>query len=185
MTNQFKKIAIIAAFGMLPCAAFATPTVTFQGEVTDQTCSVSINGQTSPVVMLPTVATTDFGPTLANGQTAGLTPFTVSISDCTAPATDINIATKFLGYDVDTGSGVLGNRATSDAAVGFGIQLTASSDGSNPVVLSGPTAVNGLVLKATKTEASYEFGARYYVVKATGANPGKITSVAEYTLSYF
>lgn len=105
MTNQFKKIAIIAAFGMLPCAAFATPTVTFQGEVTDQTCSVSINGQTSSVVMLPTVATTDFGPTLANGQTAGLTPFTVSISDCTAPATDINIATKFLGYDVDTGSG--------------------------------------------------------------------------------
>ncbi|MDP0573572.1 type 1 fimbrial protein, partial [Klebsiella pneumoniae] len=59
MTNQFKKIAIITAFGMLPCAAFATPTVTFQGEVTDQTCSVSINGQTSSVVMLPTVATTD------------------------------------------------------------------------------------------------------------------------------
>lgn len=185
MTNQFKKIAIITALGMLPCAAFATPTVTFEGEVTDQTCSVSINGQTSGVVMLPTVATTDFGGTLATGQTAGLTPFTVSVTGCTAPTTDLNIATKFLGYDVDATSGVLGNRATSDAAVGFGIQLTASSDGTNPVLLSGPTSVNGLVLKATKTEASYEFGARYYVINSTGATPGKITSVAEYTLSYF
>ncbi len=185
MISQLKKVALFVAVGVLPCAAFAAPTVTFQGEVTDQTCSVNINGQTNSVVMLPTVSTSDFGTKLANGQKAGLTPFTVSISGCTAPAADLNIKTKFLGYDVDASSGVLGNRATADAAVGYGIQLTASSDGTNPVVLSGATSVDGLVLKASETSASHDFGAQYYVVDATSAQPGKITAVAEYTLSYF
>ena len=182
---QLKKIAAIVALGILPCSAFATPTVTFEGEVTDQTCSVNINGQTNSVVMLPTVATADFGTTLANGQKAGLTPFTIAISGCTAPTADLNINTKFLGYDVDAVTGVLGNRATANAAVGYGIQLTGSSNGTNPVMLSGPTSVSGLVLKTSETSASYDFGAQYYVINATGAKPGKITAVAEYTLSYF
>lgn len=185
MMIQLKKIVAILALGVLPCSVFATPTVTFEGEVTDQTCSVNINGQTNSVVMLPTVATTDFGATLANGQKAGLTPFTVAISGCTAPTTDLNINTKFMGYDVDASTGVLGNRATTDAAVGYGVQLTGSSDGTNPVTLSGPTNVSGLVLKKDETSASYDFGAQYYVINATGAQPGKITAVAEYTLSYF
>ncbi|NDJ58742.1 type 1 fimbrial protein [Enterobacteriaceae bacterium 4M9] len=182
---HFKKVTAVVALAILPCTAFSTPTVTFEGEVTDQTCSVSINGQTNSVVMLPTVATADFGATLANGQTAGLTPFTVSVSECTAPAADLNISTKFMGYDVDSSTGVLGNRATTDAAVGYGIQLTGSSDGSDVVTLSGPTNVSGLVLKTGETSASYDFGAQYYVIDATSAKPGKITAVAEYTLSYF
>ncbi|QIK14984.1 type 1 fimbrial protein [Leclercia sp. 29361] len=179
-----KKIALAFTVVALPYSALAAPTVTFEGEVTDQTCSVNINGQTSSVVMLPTVAATEFGTTLANGQTAGLTPFTISLSGCKSSTSSTNITTKFLGYDVDSTTGTLGNRATTDAATGYGIQLTSSGTGGTPVVLSGVTSVPGLVLAANATTASYEFGAQYYVVDATTAAPGKISAVAEYTVSY-
>ncbi|EFD4365086.1 type 1 fimbrial protein, partial [Escherichia coli] len=33
-------------------------------------------------------------------------------------------------------------------------------------------------------EASYDFGARYFVIDSAAATAGKITAVAEYTLSY-
>lgn len=183
MNNRVKRIAL--ALAALPCAALATPTITFQGEVTDQTCKVEINGQSNSVVMLPTVSTQEFGTTLANGQTAGVTPFTVSVSDCTAPAADLNIKTVFLGYDVDSATGVLGNRATQDEAKGYGIQLSQATDGSNPVKLNGPTPVEGLVLAKDATAASVDFSAQYYVLDAAAAKAGKITAVAEYTLSYF
>lgn len=181
-----KKILAALVVSSLPFVAFATPTVTFEGEVTDQTCIVSINGQTNSVVMLPTVAMTEFGATLATGQSAGQTPFTVSVSGCKVDADNaLPISVKFLGYDVDTSTGVLGNRATANAAVGFGIQLMDAGTGGAPVMLNGPTSVPGLSVAAGDTSASHDFGARYYVTDAASAAPGKITAVAEYTLSYF
>lgn len=166
-----------------PSLSFAVQTVTFQGEVTNQTCNVSINGSTDSIVMLPSVALSEFGSTLAVGQTAGLTPFTVSVSDCASQSTAQAIGTKFLGYDVDASTGVLGNRATANAATGVGIQLTGNADGSEPVILSGSTTVSGLTLPANSTNATYEFGARYYLLD-TSATAGAITAVAEYTLTY-
>ncbi|CAA0303997.1 Uncharacterised protein [Klebsiella oxytoca] len=83
--TSIKTMLALFSFAALSGSALAaTPTVTFQGEVTSQTCSVSINGETNSVVLLPTVSTADFGANLANGQTAGLTPFTVTVSGCTA-----------------------------------------------------------------------------------------------------
>lgn len=69
MFSTFKKAALLAAIA-LPFSTMAAPTVTFQGEVTDQTCSVNINGQTNSVVLLPTVAMADFGATLADATRA-------------------------------------------------------------------------------------------------------------------
>ncbi|MBT0727621.1 type 1 fimbrial protein [Rosenbergiella australiborealis] len=180
------KILYLASLALLPISAFSAPTVTFEGEVTTQTCSVNVNGSTNSIVLLPTVSTSDFGTTLTTGQTAGLTPFTITVSGC-APSTTAAqpITTKFLGYNVDTASGVLGNIATtSTPASGFGIQLTKDNTGSSAVKLNGLTPVSGLSLAVGQTSASYEFGAQYYVINATGATPGKVTSVTEYTISY-
>lgn len=182
MKTTLNKLALITALTALPYSVLAAPTVTFEGEVTSQTCTVDINGQTNSVVLLPTVSLTDFGETLAEGQTAGQTPFTISIAGCQAPTTDTNITTKFLGYNVENPSGVLGNSSTdANAATGFGIQLLSSTD--SPVTLNGVTDVSGLVLKTGATSASADFGARYYSLGTVGT-AGKITAVAEYTLSY-
>lgn len=186
MVFDLKLPLLTLGFSVFSCAVSAAPTVTFQGEVSSQTCSIEINGQTNSIVMLQAASTTDFGTPLANGQTAGASAFTVSIAGCTAPATTAqNIKTTFLGYDVDAASGVLGNRATgATAARGYGIQLTTSASGGNGIMLSGPTAVPGLVLPVGATSASYDFGVQYFVIDAASATPGSITAVAEYTLSY-
>lgn len=182
MNITLNKLATLGALVALPLSTMAAPTVTFEGEVTSQTCAISINGQTNSVVLLPTVTMKDFGDTLAAAQTAGYTPFTVSINDCQKPTADTNITTKFLGYNVDSDSGVLGNTATGDnVATGFGIQLVKDAD--NAIKLSGVTSVPGLVLASDSTSASYNFGARYYSF-GTDGTPGKITAVAEYTVSY-
>lgn len=183
---NFKRSLSGLVIAALPCFVSAAPTVTFQGEVSSQTCSVNINGQANSVVLLPAVSFADFGAALANGASAGQTSFTVSLTQCTAPeGTAQAINTRFTGYDVDSTTGVLKNRDTSvNAATGFGIQLTASASGSNPIMLSGATDVPGLVLSPGATSTSYDFGARYYVIDKSKAKAGKITAVAEYTLSY-
>jgi len=186
MKITLNKLATLSVLMVLPLSAMAAPTVTFEGEVTSQTCAISINGQANSVVMLPTVAIKDFGDTPAATKTAGFTPFTVSITGCQAPDADTNITTKFLGYNVDSASGVLGNMATgSDAASGFGIQLLKDTEdnAASAINLKGVTAVPGLVLKNGQTSATYDFGARYYSLGDTGT-PGRITAVAEYTVSY-
>lgn len=186
--TSIKTALALISFATVSGSAFAAmPTVTFQGEVTSQTCSVTINEETNAVVLLPTVSASDFGATPAEGQTAGLTPFTVTVTGCTAPAAGsgpLPIKTRFRGLDVGD-SGVLGNRATTDAAVGYGIQLTTTDAGTTPVVLSGITDVPGLSLPEGDTSTSHTFGARYYVIDAASVSPGAITAVAEYTLSYF
>lgn len=184
---QTKLLPILLLVTASAAVNAANPTITFNGEVTNQTCTVDVNGQTNSVVMLPTVAMTDFGATLTTAQTAGQTTFTVTVSGCTAPPTTAeSISVKLLGYDVDAGTGVLGNRATgADAANGFGIQITGDSAGTNPIQLDGPTTLPGFSLAVGQSSATHDYGARYYVLDAATASAGKITAVAEYALSYF
>lgn len=60
MNKTILPIAFIAGcFVSSSAMAISANTITFQGEVTAQTCSVSINGNdASPIVLLPTVAAT-------------------------------------------------------------------------------------------------------------------------------
>lgn len=125
----------------------------------------------------------DFGSPLAAGQTAGLTPFTISVTGCTAASTSLAIKTKFNGHNVDSTLGVLGNTRTgSDAASGFALQLLSGTSGS-VVHLNGITEVAGLVLPANQTSASHEFAVQYYSLGTNGTT-GKITAVTEYAVSY-
>lgn len=179
--KYMKSAIFVVMTGMLTSMlANATPTVTFQGEVSDQTCQASINGGTDGVVLLPTVPANSLD---SAGKTAGLTPFTISVKDCTAPAADMPIKTKFLGHAV-TSNGNLGNVASgTDAATNVAIQLTESASGADAIVLNGPTSVAGLVLKSGQDNASYDFGVRY-ISENGGATAGVVTSLVEYTLSY-
>lgn len=74
--------SILLTTSILPTLAFAqqSSTINFRGEITAQTCNVSVNGETSnPVVLLPTVST----PVLSiAGQTAGNTDFSIEVKDC-------------------------------------------------------------------------------------------------------
>ncbi len=174
--NLMKMLPILLVT-LLPLSAMAAPTVTFQGEVTAQTCQLSLNGETDGVVLLPTVSTNEL-PTA--GTAAGLTPFTISVTGCTAASTETHIAVKFLGHDV-TATGYLGNKAAANAASNVSVMLS-SEDGTNPIHLNGVTSVPGLVLPPNQSSASHRFAAQYVAEGAVTA--GAVTAVAEYTLSY-
>lgn len=173
-----KKVLFGLCVSAASIAAYAdTPTVTFVGEVTDQTCSAVINGATSSIVMLPTVPST----ALANpGDVTGATPFTIQLEGCAqAPVGGTNVKTVFLGHDVTAGKN-LGNAGT---ATNVAIQLLDAASSGSPILLNGPTAVPGLVIAAGQTEASYQFAAQY-ISEAGGATAGSVQAVAEYTVSY-
>ncbi|WP_198670200.1 fimbrial protein [Dyella sp. C9] len=176
MKVQTARRLIGLAVMVVPAFALAAPTVTFQGEVTDQTCQATINGDTNSVVLLPTVSAASL---LAAGATAGLTPFTIQVTGCTMGADDLAIGTEFLGHNVTNG----GNLGNTGSAKNVDIQLTTSASGGNPVSLNGPTTVPGLVLQAGATSAAYQFGAQY-ISEAGGGEAGSVQAVAEYTLSY-
>ncbi len=82
-------VAFIVSVGVSG-AVYANNTVRFLGEVTDQTCTIKINGTDSyPVVLLPAVSKSEL---TAAGSSAGQTPFTVTLSGCDVTATSSSSA---------------------------------------------------------------------------------------------
>ncbi|MDL5429861.1 fimbrial protein [Klebsiella michiganensis] len=63
-------------------------TITFNGRVTDQTCTISTPGGKDFTVTLPTVSASTLA---AQSATAGRTPFAINLSDCSKG----NVATYF------------------------------------------------------------------------------------------
>lgn len=157
----------------------ATPTITFEGEVSTQTCQAVVNGEESAIVLLPTVSESNLATA---GASAGLTPFTIALSGCATAGADTQISTKFLGHSVTAG-GNLGNVATNSPANNVALQLTADAAGTTPVVLNGVTSVPGLILASGATTANHQFGVQY-IAEGGAATAGAVTAVVEYTLSY-
>ncbi len=76
--------------------AISNNTITFRGEVSDETCSVAINGnQAKPVVILPTVSAKELAK---GGDVAGQVTFDIGLTGCTGN-TDraTKISTVFVG----------------------------------------------------------------------------------------
>ena len=156
-------------------SAVSDNTVTFIGEVADQTCDVTINGvSAAPVVLMPTAAAADLA---TNGSTTGVTTFDLGLSGCTAATEATNISVRFLGNNV-TGTGHLGNTGT---AQNVEIQLLDPSD--NAIDLTGGyTGSNALSLAVGDTSASATYSAQYY---ATGvATVGTVQGSMQYAVTY-
>lgn len=161
-----------------PGIVMATPTVTFQGEVTQQTCAVDIAGATAGTVLLPTVTSTELS---AINSKAGLTPFTISVSNCAISGDKLDLKTKFLGHNV-TAAGNLGNKA-ADGATNVALQLTKAADGVAPIKLIGVTSVDITPVPAGQEGVEHTFGVQY-ISESGNAGAGAVEGVAEYTISY-
>jgi len=159
--------------------SLAAGTITFEGRVLDQTCSVTVEGADSPTVKLPTVSTTQLA---AANASAGLTPFKVKISACKAEGTALAVNTVFSGASI-TPSGNLKN-IHADPAQNVEVQLLKDASGAagTEIALTSVTAVAGLEVAAGATEAEYEFAARYYASDAAGV--GGVQAVVNYDITY-
>lgn len=174
---KMKNIAILVSGLVLSTAALADNTIKFQGEVADQTCDISINGNAStPLILLPTVTTTSLA---TSGATAGQTPFTIGLTGCTASTTATTaIKTFFVGNNL-TADGRMGNTGT---AGGVTLQLVDPASPTLPLDLTGQTGAPGLSLATNATSTSYDFAVEYY--SEGTATPGSVLGSVQYSVSY-
>lgn len=170
MKIQHFALALIAAG--VANMAMAANTITFTGTVEANTCTVNIDGNTNPTVTLPTVGV---GSLTATGNTAGATPFTISITGCEAGTTD-NVAVRFAAHNPD-GT----NLGSTGSATNVAVQLLNGSAGSTPI-----TFTTGIAQTAAKTinngTASYDLTAQYYANAA--ATAGTVLAVTDYEVIY-
>ncbi|KHJ67546.1 fimbrial protein [Pantoea rodasii] len=179
MTQKNKSLlALVVSSALFSASAFAASdnTINFQGEVADETCSISVNGNAaSPVVLMPTVSKADLA---ASGDTAGQTAFTVGLTGCTGDASaSTKISTVFVGNNVTAN----GNLANTGTATNVEVQLVDSKDAVINLT-GGYTGSGDLTLAAGETEASATYNAQYY---ANGvATAGTVEASLQYAVTY-
>ncbi|MFS7221228.1 fimbrial protein [Rahnella inusitata] len=167
---------LVAGYSMT-ASAVSDNTISFQGEVSDQTCEVTVNSDSAPVVLMPTAAASAL---TTAGSVAGKTSFDIALSGCTAATTATTINTMFSGNLVDTANqGTLTNTGT---ATNVNLQLL-DTDGSAIDLSSTWTSTKGeLSLAETDTASSATFFVQYYATDA--ATAGTVAGSVEYAVSY-
>ncbi|EFN7202785.1 TPA: fimbrial protein [Escherichia coli] len=170
-------------FGIFCSSAMAYDgVITFTGKVVSQTCNVTTGSNGNFTVTLPTVSKA----ALANqGATAGLTPFSIDLADCT-PDTDGATQVKAYfepGASTDFTTNNLKNTARTNPASDVQIQLL-NSDGASTILLGKDFAGQDVHAEAIGVDgrATLRYMARYY---ATGtATAGDVTTTVNYTIAY-
>jgi major type 1 subunit fimbrin (pilin) len=177
-----KKLAFASVLSVLFASqafAFSDNTVTFQGEVTAETCSVTINGNSAkPLVLLPSVNVSALS---APGSTAGQATFDIGVTGCKGSAnTSTIVSSVFAGNSVST-AGNLSNVAATDAATNVEVQILDTK--SKPIDFTSTFKADGdLTLVSGETASSATYTAQYY---ATGtATAGAVESTMQYAVSY-
>lgn len=178
--------------------AYSDNTVTFLGQVTDQTCVMTINGQEiKPVVLLPTVPRSDFTNA---GDVTGDTDFVVAVSGCTITPTPetraagdgVNdilyegdaISTVFVAHE--TRETNLLNVLDVDGGTGAkNVDINIVDTRGNDIDFTGPFHGGGdLVLDATGS-ASATYTAQYIAQEAfADLSSGYVRASMQYALSY-
>lgn len=174
---------VLSATAISTFSAQATDgTITFNGKVTDQTCTISTPQGKDFTVTLPTVSTSTLGSANA---TAGRTPFSINLTKCAKG----QVAAYFEpGATVDYKTGRLNNQAkTEDAATNVQIQLLGSNNQPLPVLNvtkeNGAQANSQWVTVANEGDAAdLNYYAEYFATAPAGA--GDVTTNVQYTIIY-
>jgi major type 1 subunit fimbrin (pilin) len=178
MNNKIISALIVAGAAMASqFAAAADGTITFNGNITAQTCTINGNGSGAKdfTVTLPTVSSSSLATA---GQTAGRTPFSIALTNCT-PATG-NVHTYFEpGPTTDTTTGHLILNAGGATNVQIGLQ---NGDFTDIKAGAADASQNSKAVAITTGSATLPYYAQYV---ATGAaTAGAANSSVMYTLSY-
>ncbi|HFZ8996650.1 TPA: fimbrial protein [Citrobacter freundii] len=179
------KITLLAAFvlsvGITGSALAADNTVRFLGEVTDQTCTIKINGtESNPVILLPTVSKA----TLASeGSSAGETPFTVTLSNCDVAASSSlgNVGVRFVVNERDGEN--LKNIAANSPATNVAIQLLEGVTALDFTSGEAKTTAKSIGGDGGESTVTFDMFAKYYST-AGGATSGAVEAEAQFAITY-
>ncbi|MET6677917.1 fimbrial protein [Citrobacter amalonaticus] len=180
--------AIILTLGVAHSAsAVSTGTINFEGNITDATCEVAVDGDSTgnTTVKLPEVNKSALAT--ANSTTGGVL-FTMTLSGCTL-GTDVPVtkAAAFFqaGDTVDLATGRLKQTATTGAAENVSLEVYDPENANAPIKVGYASQVDSSTYKAISTSGSTDlhYGVRYYA-EGAAATAGKVTSKVVYNLMY-
>lgn len=179
MNKYITVIALITGISGSTLAA-DTGTISFNGLVTDSTCSVDIGGSgANGTITLPTVSTAALQSAT---HVAGRTQFTMKLSGCTGALTS---AKAFFepGSTVSTATGRLINTNGTGAA-NVSLQLIDGTD--NRVINVGDysqVSSNSGFISTASGNASLPYFVEYYAESAS-VTAGAVTAQVTYSLTY-
>lgn len=179
--NAFSALAMVFVSTFTASALAVDGTITINGKITDTTCTISVDGGSNDAtVTLPTVSASTLS---ASGQTAGATPFNISLSGCSG--TSLNMASTYFepGAYVDSVTGRLNIDTTaSDAATNVQVELLNSD---RNAIVAGASMANGqndIPVDISGGNGILNYFAQYH---ATGtATAGSVTTQVDYTMVY-
>ncbi|MBW1213786.1 fimbrial protein [Pantoea allii] len=177
LKTKAMALSLLISATLVSGQAFANSdnTINFQGEVSDETCSVNVNGNNSaPLVLMPTVGVNELD---ASGKVAGKTDFSVAISGCTGSTNSTRVSTVFIGNNVsDTG-----NLKNSGNAENVEIQLL-DPTGAEINLTSTYIGDGDLTLSSGETEKSATYAAQYLATDV--ATAGTVSASLQYAVTY-
>lgn len=187
------KLRIITASAILAlgvshtASAASTGTINFEGNITDATCEVAVDGDTTgnTTVKLPEINKSALAT--AN-STAGGVLFTMTLSGCTL-GTDMPVtkASAFFqaGDTVDLATGRLKQTATTNAAENVSLEIYDPENADAPIKVGYSSQTDSNTYKAISGAGSTDlhYGVRYYA-EGAAATAGKVTSKVVYNLMY-
>ena len=152
-------------------------TITFKGEVTEQTCEVTVNGVNArPVVLLPSVAKSELS---AAASSAGLTTFTLGVTGCTTDADALDVKTVFIANNMTE----RGNLANTGTAQNVELQLMTDSTGATAIDLRDALPVAGITVAAGTTSGDHDYAVQYFSPNG-GATAGTVVGAVQYAITY-
>jgi len=173
---RYPTYVFLAAASLASSQVLAANTIEFKGEVLEQSCKATINGETNAVVTLDAVNVNDF----AGSNVAGAKNFTIEVSGCNTAAEHDRLKVRFAlkSGGAPTGNGNLPNTAADDIkADGISVRLL---EGSNHIDFNNLASLEN----TTGAKNPHTFTAQYFAEKSD-IKPGAVRAVAEYRLSYF
>ncbi|MHA7848221.1 fimbrial protein [Serratia sp. D1N4] len=158
--------------------AAAGGTINFEGQLTNNTCEVVVDGQVSnPKVTLPVISTGQLGSAT---QTAGMTGFNLALANCSG---SLKTASAFFeaGASVDALTGRLKNTGT---AQNVSLQLRDGTSASQAVIKAGNAAQanSNSFVNVESGSASLPYFVEYYAEDATIA--GTVVGSVVYSIQY-
>lgn len=173
-----KKIVSVLAIGLglySAGAMAADGTITITGDIVANTCTVTGSAGKNVTVTLPTVGASSLATV---GQTAGATPFSISLSSCPAGLTSAK--TNFeVGSTVNPVTGNLKNSTAPGSATNVEVQLLSNSfQGINVA-----TNANSQTVPISGGTATMSYYAQY-IATGGAAAAGTVNTSVQYSMTY-
>ncbi len=179
-----KTIVAFAAIGAAVAGQSvhaADGTINFTGRLIAQTCTIDVNGTTTPTVATVTLPTVSTGRLASAGNVTGRTGFTIGLNECSGTATR---AAAFFesGATVDPATGRLRTTSGTGHATNVQLQLVDASTGN--AIRAGDVSQHAGNTKVDLDDdkASLPYAVEYYATGATTA--GTVASSVTYSINY-